>query len=181
VHTDKSDGFLFERGPRSLLTRKGEQTVTLVNRLGLASQVVSADQNAYKRYIWLDGKPELVPQSLAAAWSSPLTAGMVPFCDFSAHSLAHTLTRSHVHKFSQGVFGAAAKEMFTSKSTASDESIYSVKLLIAPFCVDFTFFVPSCAVSAYALLLRCSYRHHYFTLSSSSRACCALSCSTDFF
>jgi oxygen-dependent protoporphyrinogen oxidase len=60
--------------------------------------VVSADSNAYKRYIYLNGQLEKVPQSLSEAWSSPLTAG---------------------------VFGAAAREMFKPKSTSTDESVFA--------------------------------------------------------
>lgn len=55
--------FLFERGPRSLMTRRGDDALEMIEDLGLADQVIFADRAAGKRYLWdrAQGKLHLLP------------------------------------------------------------------------------------------------------------------------
>jgi len=98
IHTTKPENFLMESGPRSLITRRGEQTMALVQELGLVDQVVTADANAAKRYIWMDGALHMLPTGLAGI------RGCRPM---------------------EGVLAAAWKECFTAKGDLADESVYS--------------------------------------------------------
>ena len=44
--------FLFERGPRSLLTRRGDSTLALLQSLGLHRDVLLSDATAKRRFLW---------------------------------------------------------------------------------------------------------------------------------
>ena len=60
VRTQASDGFLLERGPRSMMFRRDDPasaaTLDVVTQLGLGSQVVVADMAAAKRFAWNGGE-----------------------------------------------------------------------------------------------------------------------------
>lgn len=60
VRTQASDGFLLERGPRSMMFRRDDPasaaTLDVVTQLGLGAQVVVADMAAAKRFAWNGGE-----------------------------------------------------------------------------------------------------------------------------
>ena len=51
---------LFERGPRSLLTRRGDSTLALIQQLRLHQHIVPADVAAKRRYVWDSSRRRLV-------------------------------------------------------------------------------------------------------------------------
>lgn len=59
------DGFLFERGPHTLLVRN-PQTRALIEELGLSDDVIEANEEASKRFILRDGKLVEVPTTPGA-------------------------------------------------------------------------------------------------------------------
>ena len=52
--------YLFERGPRSLLTRRGDSTLALIRQLRLQDDIVLADVAAKRRYVWDSRQHKLV-------------------------------------------------------------------------------------------------------------------------
>ena len=71
VRTERTDGWLIEGGPNSLLS--GEPALTaLINDLGLTGEVVTANPAAKNRYIVRRGRPVAAPVSPPALLGSPL-------------------------------------------------------------------------------------------------------------
>lgn len=66
MKTDFVDGFTCEYGPQGFVDNKPEP-LDLCLRLGLDSELVRADDSAAKRYVFLDGKLQLLPMSPPAA------------------------------------------------------------------------------------------------------------------
>lgn len=97
IRTDLAEGVLNERGPRSLITRKGGQTLALIEELEIDEQILLANPDATRRFIWMNGKPEVVPEGLKAFRNSPLT---------------------------KGLFWSMLAEPFRKANTAEDESTY---------------------------------------------------------
>ena len=52
--------YLFERGPRSLLTRRGDSTLALIQELRLQDDIVLADVASKRRYVWDSRQHKLV-------------------------------------------------------------------------------------------------------------------------
>lgn len=73
IKSEKDGGALSERGPRSLITRRGEETVNLIEELSLDEQVIIANPDASKRFIWMNGVAERVPSGVRGFFSSKLT------------------------------------------------------------------------------------------------------------
>ncbi len=71
LRTEKTDGWLIEAGPNTVLT--GEPAMTaLLAELGLASACVAANPAAQNRYIVRRGRPVAAPLSLRGFLTSPL-------------------------------------------------------------------------------------------------------------
>ena len=66
MKTDLVDGFICEYGPQGFVDNKPEP-LDLCLRLGLDSELVRADDAAAKRYVFLDGRLQLLPMSPPAA------------------------------------------------------------------------------------------------------------------
>jgi oxygen-dependent protoporphyrinogen oxidase len=67
IKTTKEKGFLFEQGSRSCRTAgTGRATLQLIEELGLQDQVITADSEAQKRYLFVNGKLKRVPWGLAS-------------------------------------------------------------------------------------------------------------------
>ncbi|CCB91037.1 protoporphyrinogen oxidase [Waddlia chondrophila 2032/99] len=99
IRTDFVEGSLFEQGPRSLRTRgNGLETLKLIEKLQLQSQVIAANPKAKKRYLWTGGKLRKLPTGPLSFLTSPLT-----------RTLPWVMLR----------------EMFRKKSVLPDESIAS--------------------------------------------------------
>lgn len=79
IRSPCDQGFLFERGPRSCRSRgAGLATLHLIEELGLCKEVISANLQAQKRFLYLDGKLQQVPQTLLGCLFSPLMKGVLP-------------------------------------------------------------------------------------------------------
>lgn len=98
IDTTHDGGFLMERGPRSLLTRRGEHTVSLVEELGLDDEVITADPQSAKRYIWMEGSLHMLPTGLN-----------------------YSLLKCRPMK---GILTTALLETFQNQSNLTDESVY---------------------------------------------------------
>ena len=71
VRTERTDGWLIEGGPNSLLS--GEPALAaLIDELGLAAERLGANPAAKNRYIVRRGRPVAAPVSPPALFSSPL-------------------------------------------------------------------------------------------------------------
>lgn len=65
--------FFFERGPRMFQTGRSAALLELIKELGLADEMIQADDEARGRYIWYMGKLCKFPSSPFACLFSPLT------------------------------------------------------------------------------------------------------------
>lgn len=99
IHTQEVDGFLFEQGPRSCRTKGvGRETLALVEKLGLQSQVIIPHASAQSRFIYDGYQLRSLPKNI---WG-------IPF---------HSLTRD----FLKVIF----RDLYMPKCKTDDESIYS--------------------------------------------------------
>lgn len=57
IHTLQNHGFLFEQGPRSFRTRGAEETLALIESLGLQDQIIFPHKNAKSRYLYQEFHP----------------------------------------------------------------------------------------------------------------------------
>lgn len=73
IATSQQDGFIFEGGPESFVTRKPEAW-ELCHELGLQDQLVGT-ANAGKNYVLHNGRPQIVPTNPIAFATSPLLSG----------------------------------------------------------------------------------------------------------
>lgn len=74
IQTLHSDGFLFEQGPRSFRTAgAGEETLALVESLGLQDQIIAPHPDAKNRYVYQGRHLQRLPKSLWEIPFHPLT------------------------------------------------------------------------------------------------------------
>lgn len=97
MYTKNIDGFLFEMGPRTFKASRCQALLELIYDMGLEESLIFSSKDSVKRYIWLNGKLQLLPSNPLSLFTSPLTRG-------SLLSLA--------------------KEWFVPPGTGEDESIY---------------------------------------------------------
>ena len=74
IQTIRQEGFLFERGPRTLRTSSFE-TLQLIEELGLETGVIGS--KTLSRYLYLSQKMHQVPQNPLSFLLSPLTRGHI--------------------------------------------------------------------------------------------------------
>jgi oxygen-dependent protoporphyrinogen oxidase len=98
IGSERIDGYLLESGPNSLRI-ENQETLDLIEDLGLTSRMIEANPAAKKRYILKNGKWVKVPSSPIEAITTPL---------FSARAKLRILC-----------------EPFSSKTKAEDESVAS--------------------------------------------------------
>ncbi len=75
IRSERVSGFLFEEGPRSLRTHgSGRYTLSLVESLGLAGELISPPLTSRRRYIYTKGHLKRLPDSLGSIlnWSPTL-------------------------------------------------------------------------------------------------------------
>ena len=82
--TTPKDGYLLERGPRSFMYRESddscEDTLQLFRQLQLGEEVIFADTNAAKRFVWnggANGKVVQLPSGLMSFWKSPFRSAIL--------------------------------------------------------------------------------------------------------
>lgn len=69
IHTLQTQGFLFEQGPRSCRTNgTGQETLELIEALGLQTQVITPHRNAKNRYVYNGQTLQPLPKHL---WEIP--------------------------------------------------------------------------------------------------------------
>jgi oxygen-dependent protoporphyrinogen oxidase len=73
IQSEERDGFHLEWGPRSCKTGGGEATLKLIQELQLENEVIPAEKNAHKRYLYVRGKLQCVPRSPLSMIGSSLT------------------------------------------------------------------------------------------------------------
>ncbi len=81
IRSDRIDGHLLERGPRSIRTGGlGQKTLALVKELGLESEMVLPSKAAGRRFLWNEGKLQKVPSGrlLRGIWRDILREWRVP-------------------------------------------------------------------------------------------------------
>lgn len=72
VFSEEIDDCILEWGPRGIRPKgRGQEVLELVEDLGLWSDLVFADENAKKRYLYHDGKLQVLPYSLKSFLQSP--------------------------------------------------------------------------------------------------------------
>jgi protoporphyrinogen/coproporphyrinogen III oxidase len=71
TRTDHNEGYTCEWGPNGFLDNESA-TLDLVERVGLANELVRADENSSNRYIYHSGKMHLVPSKPPAFLLSPI-------------------------------------------------------------------------------------------------------------
>lgn len=75
IQTTHADGFLFEQGPRSCRTKGAEQTIALIESLGLQDQLIFPHSDAKNRFIYSGHPPQMqkMPQRFHEVLFNPLT------------------------------------------------------------------------------------------------------------
>lgn len=61
LQTESINGFLFERGPRTLKTSRSSALLDLADGLGLKERLIGSDKSVEKRYLFLDHKLHKFP------------------------------------------------------------------------------------------------------------------------
>lgn len=78
IQTINHDGFLFEKGPRSIRSKGvAQKTLELIEELSLQDQVIAASPVAKTRYLWSHGKLRSLPQGLFSFFTSSTTRHLV--------------------------------------------------------------------------------------------------------
>ncbi len=77
LHTEHTQGFLFEKGPRTFKVDKSLATVQLLHELALDLQIVSSSEKPHHRYLWLRDRLLRFPTNPLSFLFSPLTKGFV--------------------------------------------------------------------------------------------------------
>ncbi len=82
IRTVRCGDFLFEEGPRSCRSRgTGTATLQLIEDLKLESQWLAAAPASQKRFLYIDGSLQQMPNGILGFLSSPLTRCLIPaFC-----------------------------------------------------------------------------------------------------
>ncbi len=73
LYTKELSGFLFEMGPRTFKTSKSKALLELIHEVGLSDALQSSSKDSHKRFIFHNGKLELLPSNPLALCTSPLT------------------------------------------------------------------------------------------------------------
>ncbi len=71
IQSTREDGFFFEKGPRSLRPHGGEDTLRLIQELGLEREVVLGAKAAHTRFLFCDGSLHQLPRSALEALGKP--------------------------------------------------------------------------------------------------------------
>lgn len=73
IRTDKINGFLCERGPRSLkIGNNSHEIVELIQEVGLKDELISCSTKAKNRYLWHSNRLHCIPNSLLQTVTSPI-------------------------------------------------------------------------------------------------------------
>lgn len=78
IHTIQKEGFSFEQGPQFIMTKGAEDIFNLIEALGLKKMAIGNNKQAIKRYIYIDGKMQVLPRNLFQLLFSPLAKGFIP-------------------------------------------------------------------------------------------------------
>ncbi len=78
IRTVEQNSFLFEQGPRGCRSKgSGLETLKLIEQAGLEGEVIVADANAKKRYLWVNDKLQKIPSGPFSFLFSSLTKGVM--------------------------------------------------------------------------------------------------------
>jgi len=123
IRTIHTQGFLFEEGPRGFRpTGKGKTTLALVKELGLEEELVSSNNQACKRYIWLNGKLSsfslgfLIRQGILRAALRDLltpasTAEDETIADFTSRRFNRRIAEHLMDPLTKGIFGGDFRQL----------------------------------------------------------------------
>jgi len=78
IRSTSDKGFFFEHGPRSLRPNGGEETLRLIQTLGLEDQIVPGEKAAHERYLYFNHSLHKMPRSLGGLLTSPWIWPVVP-------------------------------------------------------------------------------------------------------
>lgn len=73
LQTISADSFLFEKGPKIFKASRSEALLELIDDLGLSTQRLISNPNMKQRYVWRNGKLNLLPTNPISFLTSPLT------------------------------------------------------------------------------------------------------------
>lgn len=71
IQSTREDGFFFEKGPRSLRPHGGEDTLRLIQELGLENEVVLGAEAAHIRFLFCNGSLHQLPRSALETLGKP--------------------------------------------------------------------------------------------------------------
>jgi protoporphyrinogen/coproporphyrinogen III oxidase len=129
IRTVNQEGFLFEKGPRSFLSKgHGVVSLQLIEALGLKDQVIAASSSSRVRYLYQDQKLRKVPSNFYSFLFSPLMQGVIPalirewwikpsqsedetIYDFISRRLTPTIAERLVDPMVSGIFGGDIREL----------------------------------------------------------------------
>ncbi|MGK5593915.1 MAG: protoporphyrinogen oxidase [Parachlamydiaceae bacterium] len=77
INTVKRGGFLFELGPHSIRLSEQDELFSLIQELGLGSELLIASPHVKSRYLYADGQLQKLPQSLLSFLLHPYTRSCV--------------------------------------------------------------------------------------------------------
>jgi oxygen-dependent protoporphyrinogen oxidase len=114
IWTEERDGFRYEIGPNGFLDSKAT-TVSLCRDLGLAEQLIHADEAACRnRFLFLDGKLQALPGSVLAFVRSPLLSwrGKLAFLMERLRRSRAPVREESIDAFARRRAGREAAEIF---------------------------------------------------------------------
>lgn len=129
IQTVHSQGFLFEQGPRSCRTSSSLETLQLIEQLHLQEEVIPADPAAAIRYLYLNGRLQVLPKNWLSCLYSPFIYlfGKAIWRDW--HALSE-LEDESIADFATRRFGKKLADQFIDPLTAGIYAGCSTQLSI---------------------------------------------------
>lgn len=117
IETIEREGYLFEQGPRSFRTEgTGQATLRLIEELGLQKALIQAADAARRRYLYTDGKLQMLPRGPLSLLFSRLTRPLLwPL--LREWSVPRATDEESIDAFIRRRLGAYAAEMLFEPMT----------------------------------------------------------------
>ena len=72
METEEIGGFILEKGPRVFKSSRNKELLQLVEEVGFSSEVIGSSKDSERRYLWLDGALQKMPDNLFSLLTSSL-------------------------------------------------------------------------------------------------------------
>ncbi len=119
IRTDRENGYLIERGPRTFQAGRSPHLLQLIRDLGLEAEMIGSDPAAAKRYLWHRGKlrsfssllPRLLPVLLREPFIPPNTKPDESIYDFAARRFSKTAADLLFDPMTLGIYAGDIRKL----------------------------------------------------------------------